>query len=503
LSDYILEELVSIVGRDNASDDPAVLDAYSTDQSLVLPRRPNYVAMPGSVEEVQEIVRLANRYMTPLVPYSSGTNFHGVAIPDHGGILVNLGRMNNILGIDERNWNALVEPGVTYSQLQGELQKRKLRVAAPLSSPPSASVLSSYLERTPVITAADFTFGNELINTYDIVMPTGQLFTVGHPPSEKASSMAPDGPALNLYRLFQGAQGTMGIVVRMSIRLLPLPEVQNVFFVATDSVKRAVPVIQRIQRKELGLECFALNSFDLAALLTEGSSQDENPRKGRYVRIQGVNSWTVNQSARFKRLRETLPPWTVVISLAGWGRRSGEKVEYQELDLRDLAAEYGFEIERTVGDVPNLDRIIREEVLHPWRMQKRFGYRGSCQGLMFHARPDRVPQLAATISEVASKYQYPPGDIGGYLLPIERARAIYAEYDFHFRPDDPADTLRLKELFEEASELLIDRGAFFDRPYGTWAKAMYHRAGTYTEYLRRVKRQLDPNNIMNPGKLCF
>jgi FAD/FMN-containing dehydrogenase len=122
---------------------------------------------------------------------------------------------------------------------------------------------------------------------------------------------------------------------------------------------------------------------------------------------------------------------------------------------------------------------------------------------MFHARPDTVPALQAAISEVANKYHYPTADIGGYLLPIERGRTIYCEYDLHCSLEDPADSERVKKLFEEVSKLLVDRGAFFDRPYGPWAEIMYGRAGTYTEYLKRVKTQLDPNNIMNPGKLCF
>jgi FAD/FMN-containing dehydrogenase len=503
LSDSILEEIVAIVGAKNAFDDPFVLDAYSRDQSFVSPRKPNFVVRPKKVEEVQEIVRMANSHMMPVIPYSSGTNFHGGAIPNHGGIVVDLQRMNNIVYIDQRNWNALIEPGVTYLQIQGELEKDNLRVAAPLLSPPSASVLADYMERNPVITAADVMFGNELLNTYDIVMPSGELFTIGHPPSEKARSMAPDGPALDFYRLFQGAQGTLGIVVRMSIRLLPLPTVQRVLFIPADTVERTVEIIQRLERKELGLECFALNSFDLAALLAEDPTQDEKLRKGKYIGARGAKPWAAKQIAQFERLRESLPPWTVVIILAGWARRPEEKVEYQELDVRDLAVELGFEIKNTVGGVSGLDKIVKEEVLLPWRMQKRFGYKGSCHGLMFHARVDKVPTLEAAISEVASKYHYPTSDIGGYLLPIERARTIYCEYDLHCNLDDPADSQRVKALFEEASKVLVDRGAFFDRPYDPWAEVMYSRAGAYTEYLKRVKRQLDPNNVMNPGKLCF
>ena len=503
MSDSILEGLAGIVGADNVSDERSVLEAYSRDQSFVPARKPNYVVRPGKVEQVQDVIRLANSYVMPVIPFSSGTDFHGGTVPEQGGILIDMCRLNNIIHVDERNWNALIETGVTYSHLQTELEKRHLRVATPLTSPPSASVLADYMERNPVITAADFIFGNELFNTYDIVMPTGELFTIGHPPTKKARSMAPDGPALDFYRLFQGAQGTMGIVVRMSIRLLPLPDAQKVLFIPADTVERAVEIIQRIERRELGLECFALNSFNLAALLVEDAAQEAKLRKGEYIGAGGARPWTAKQLAQFEGLRERLPAWTVVICLTGWARRAEEKLEYQELDLKDVATEFGFEVKNTVGGVAGLDKIIKEEVIHPWRMQKRFGYRGSCHGLMFHARPDTVPDLEDTVAEMAGKYHYPAADIGGYLLPIERGRTIYCEYDLHCRLDDPADSQRVKELFEQAGELLVDMGAFFDRPYGTWAEAMYRRAGTYTEYLKKVKRQLDPNNVMNPGKLCF
>lgn len=503
MSDSVLEELAGIVGVENASDEPSVREAYSRDQSFVPPRRPNYVVRPGKVEEVQRIIIFANSYVMPVIPFSSGTNFHGGTVPEQGGILVDLRRLNNIGYIDERNWNALIEPGVTYSQLQAELEKRHLRVATPLTSPPSASVLADYMERKPVVTAADFIFGNELFNTFDIVMPTGELFTVGHPPTKKARSMAPDGPALDFYRLFQGAQGTLGIVVRMSIRLLPLPDAQRVLFLPADTVGRAVEIMQRIERKELGLECFALNNFNLAAFLAEDPAQEAKLRKGKYIEASGARPWSAKQLAQFQSLRESLPPWTVIICLTGWARRAQEKLEYQELDLRDVATEFGFEVKNTVGGAAGLDKIIREEVIHPWRMQKRFGYKGSCHGLMFHARPDTVAELEATIEEVASLYHYPAGDIGGYLLPIERGRTIYCEYDLHCNRADPAESEQVKALFEEVSEVLVDSGAFFDRPYGTWAEAMYRRAGTYTEYLKKVKRKLDPNNVMNPGKLCF
>jgi len=76
-------------------------------------------------------------------------------------------------------------------------------------------------------------------------------------------------------------------------------------------------------------------------------------------------------------------------------------------------------------------------------------------------------------------------------------------FDLHCDLADDNEVEKVSSLFDEDSELLISPGAFFDRPYGPWAEMMYRRNGNYAEYLKKIKAQLDPNNIMNPGKLCF
>jgi FAD/FMN-containing dehydrogenase len=105
--------------------------------------------------------------------------------------------------------------------------------------------------------------------------------------------------------------------------------------------------------------------------------------------------------------------------------------------------------------------------------------------------------------EVIDKYHYPLQDIGVYVLPIERGRAVHCEFDFHCDLNDKDDTEQVKNLWKEVSERLIDEGAFFDRPYGVWADMVYSRTGTYTQKLKELKKELDPNNILNPGRLCF
>jgi len=502
MKNSILDELVSISGS-NATDDIRVRDKYAHDQSFAPPRRPNYVVMPQTTEQVQQVIRAANKYNMPIIPYSSGTDFHGGTVPNQGGILVNLKKMNRIMHIDPRNWSATIEPGVTYRQLQAELRRRKLRVAVPFTSPPSASIIADYMDRKPVITAADMIFGNELFNTFSIILPSGELFTVGHPPTSVARSTAPDGPALDFYRLFQGAQGTMGIVVSMSIRILPLPAAQQVCFIPRQTMAEVVNTIQCIQRRELGLECFALNSFDLASLVLIESRNRTRLLNGKYVGINGARPWEEAHRTVFHRNRKLLPEWAVIVVLTGWGRRADEKVDYQKLDLIDLAAEQGFKLLPNIGSIPALDKITKADVILPWRMQNRFGYRGSCHSLCFHVRPDRLAGIQAELYRMTAEYNYPGTDVGAYVQPIERGRSMYCELDLHSNPGDVQETERVKILFDAASKSLVNKGAFFDRPYGPWADIMYGLAGTYTEYSRKIKHRIDPNNIMNPGRLCF
>jgi len=504
VKDTIKDGLEAIVGAKSVFTEPAILEKYSRDQSFTPPRKPTYVVKPKNLEELQSIVRLANEQLMPIVPYSSGTDFHGAAVPSQGGTLVDLSQLNRISELSDHYWYVTVEPGVNFAQLQSEVAKKGLRVLVPLMTPPSASVLVTYLEREPVPSAPDFIYGNEQIQTMRVVLPSGDSFTLGNPALEGMPHTPPFGPGLNYWRMFMCAQGTLGITYEMNLRLIPLPKVQKFFFSAFASVTDVIAAIKAVQRQELGFECFALNNFDLATMVVgEPPADTKSLKNGTYVGPAGAKPWSSAQRQSFEALRQDLPPWTLVLSIVGWARHPEEKVEYQELDLRDLAAASGFELKPSVGSVTGLDKIMADEMLLPWRMQKRFGYKGSTHGLMFYATGDSIALIEDALAQLAAKYHYSGGDIGAYVQPVERARSYYCVFDLHCNPEDDGDVEKVKAFFNEASEMLINLGAFFDRPYGPWAEMMYRRNGNYAEYLKKIKAQLDPNNIMNPGKLCF
>ena len=130
----IVNELAALVGRDNVAADPASLEEYAQDESFAPRLTPWAVVRPGSAEEVQKVVAWANETATPLVPVSSGgPHFHGDTVPSvPGAVMLDLRGMDKILRIDRRNRMVVIEPGVTYPQLQAALAEQGMRVTPPL-----------------------------------------------------------------------------------------------------------------------------------------------------------------------------------------------------------------------------------------------------------------------------------------------------------------------------------------------------------------------------------
>lgn len=502
--DLIFDALIEIVGEDYVTKNSETTANYARDLSFIQGKKPDYVVFPKRTSDIQAIVKMANAESVPIVPRSSPVSFHGAGIPTEGGIIIDLRGMDRIHEINDRNRYAIIEPGVTFLQLQQELKKHGFRLAKPFLDSPSSSVVSSYMERNPVATAADFTYGTEHIISYKLVSPLGEVFTVGHPPLDNTPASAPDGPGLNFYRIFQGAQGTLGIVTWMVIRVLPVPKRQKIFFFSSTSLARTVEIIRHLQKYELGLECFAMNQFNLSILASSVSDDvAKTLEEGSYVGPRGAIAWDDAQLQQFNDMRIKLPPWTGMICLSAVGPIPEEKIAYQTEDLTEIAAIIGAELKSTVDGANFLEGLILEELLFSRRMQLRFGYKGASCQIMFYSEPDRLDAVNEVVLKFCNKFQYPVGDLGFFILPIERARAFYCCLDLHFRPNDPDESSRVLGLFDGLSRKLAEKGAFFDRPYGKWATFVYEHSGTYAHYLKEIKRAIDPNNIMNPGKLCF
>lgn len=484
----IKEELMGIVGAKNVFNDAERLKPFSKDYSLSSPSMPSYVAKPKNADEVKRIVKLANEYKLPVVPCSSGIHFNGDTIPVQGGIVLDLRGMNRILAIDERNRMVRVEAGVTWEQLQPELDKHDMMALAPLLPHHLKSALTSHLERDPVL-IPKFEYTDTLV-TVEVVLPEGELFKTGSacvpgfPDKSFSDGVNPSGPGNIMWtRMLQGAQGTLGVVTWGQFKVEYRPKKNKTFFIPFNSIEDAVEVVSKVQRRMVGEECLILNNVNLAAILAKQWPED------------------------FNSLRATLPPWTLILVLGGGKRFPEEKIEYEEDALREVAKELSIpDLPTSVPGVSGLEKEIADMLRSAWPKERTYwklAYKGSCQDLFFHTVMGKALTFSQAIGEVAAKHGYPASDLGLYVQPVVYGGACHFECNFYYNPDNAEEVNRIKNLYEEAAKVVLDMGGFFSRPYGAIADMVYQRATDYTTELKKVKKLMDPNNIMSPGRLCF
>jgi len=484
----IKEKLEEIVGQNFVTDEKKDLLNYASDHSLVPIGMADFVVWPGGEEEISRIIKTCNEEKVAVIPVSSKIHFNGSTIPKEGGVIMDLCRLNRILEIDTYNRKVRIEPGVTWEELTRAVYKKGLRVMSPLSPHPERSVLTDYLERE-VITNTVFDYGEPILSM-GVVWPTGEKFRTGsasvegYPDLSPSQGMNPSGPGLDFYRLLQGAQGTMGIVTWMNLKVQSVPKIDKVLFAPTKDLSNMMDFLHRILPRRIGQECLLLNNLNLASLVAEKWPED------------------------FDTLRKTMPPWTLILVLSGLSKRPEEKIGYEENFLHDvLRNEFPFiELSDNLKGFPGIGDRVLAILRKPWAETGTYWkhqWRGGCQSLFFITKPAKTAALMESVSWVAAVHGYPIGDIGTYIQPIEHNRACCMEFDFFYDPSDRAAEDKVRNVYHDAAMKVMNQGALFTRPYGELAKTVFERTASYTGALKKVKKVFDPNNIMNPGNLCF
>lgn len=483
----IKDKLLEIVGRDNFSDEPKALEAYSSDFSLAPSGMPNYAVKPKDAQEVQRVVQLANENLIPVVPVSSSVHFYGATIPKKGGIIIDLTGMSRVLEVDDFNKRVRVEVGVTWEQITSHLGKQGYRVIMPLLPHPSRSVVTDHLERE-TFTNTVYDYG-EPLQSMEVVWPTGEIFRTGSAsvtgyPDSPSKGANPTGPGIDFYRFLQGAQGTMGVITWANLKIQHLPKMDKVFLAPVNDLGYAMEFLYRILRRRIGQECLLLNNVNLATIVAEDWPKD------------------------FEKLRSSLPPWTLILVMSGLQRRPEGKLKYEEAALRKIIKEEFSKISLTesLPGFPGLGEKLLPLLRQPWPRETAYWrnrYKGSCYNLFFFTKPDLAPKFIGMVGEIAARHGYSAEDVGGYLQPIEHNRACHLEFNFFYDPASSQEVEKVQEFSREAAPALLKAGAFFTRPYGELAKLIYGEAAGYAAILKRVKKLFDPNNILNPGNLCF
>jgi hypothetical protein len=483
------EKLTKIVGARNVNDTPAALDAYSGDISFVNTIKPACVVKPRNEADIKQLVNLANETKTPLVPVSSGQpHFRGDTVPSTGGaVIVDLSGMNKIIRVDRYHRVAMVEAGVTFEELIAAAAKEGIRLNMPLLPRKSKSVIGSLLEREPVImpkyqwdisdplACAGVVFGNsEEFRTGQAAGPG----TIEEQWKAGAVQKAPYGPGtIALHRIIQGAQGTMGIVTWASLRCEILPSIEEPFLVSS-SLDKLFELAQWLVRRRLANECFILNNTNLAAIFARKWPKD------------------------YQSLKNTLPPWTLFYNLAGYDYFPEDRIEYQKKDILGITQRLGITSVKSAGGISanEILKTVQQPCAEPyWKLR----YKGASQDIFFLTIYDKLEGLIEVMNELADKAGYPTSDMGAYIQPVVQGTSVHCEFSLFYDPENAEEAKKVKDLSAAAVKALMNKGAFFSRPYGESARMIINRDAATVAALNKFKKVLDPNNIMNPGKLCF
>jgi len=257
VKEELLSRLAEIVGQDYVSDRPEELYLYSRDPGAQKPRRADYVVMPGTVDEVQRIVRLANREKLAITPMGAGLTLSALTVPLKGGMVLDMKRMDRIIEVNEASRYAVIEAGVTQAALRAYLEKNHphLQHSTP-ESPPTATVAGNILIHGHGHLTPRYGVNSQMVNGMEVVLPTGEVCKLG------SGSVSPNwfsrDPLPDLMGLFLGWLGTTGIVTRLSIQLFPKPAFRDLLLFVSDSVELIPEIISELSQINLLENCFII-----------------------------------------------------------------------------------------------------------------------------------------------------------------------------------------------------------------------------------------------------
>lgn len=226
---------------------PCVLDsleeryAYAQDasNSKNIASIPDAVVFVETIEQVQDVVKLANKYKTPIICRGAGTNVVGSCVAEHGGIILNFSKMNRIIEISPENMTAIVEPGVILGDLQKEVEKFGLFYPPDPSNLAVSTIGGSIAQSSGGAKSFKYGTTKDYVIDLKVVTADGSILQTGANTIKNATGY-------NLNTLFVGSEGTLGIVVEATLKLIPKPESKKVFMAYFDTVKDAVLAVNSI-----------------------------------------------------------------------------------------------------------------------------------------------------------------------------------------------------------------------------------------------------------------
>jgi len=464
--------LVNIVGPENVTREKCDLICYEKDFSLIstsLEYMPDYVIHLKTTEQASEVVKLANKYKMPIVPRGGGTNQWGGSIPVKGGIVLDMRKMNSILSVDEENRTVTVQGGAVIRDVVNHLKKRGFFVADKPDSWFAATV--SARTQTNGIGYYNLRYGRfvDQVLCLEVVLPTGEVIKTG------PSGVYDPSSGYDLTRLFSNAEGTLGIITEVTLRIHRLPEHRVVELIEFPTYEKLIETVMAI--RDSGLVPETIETMD-------GTCYNSYVQ-GTYAEL-------------YKEPPPEVPRDMGAMIAAYAGTRKW--VEAQ--------VELAHELYQKFGGKPASNRMqealtVSKET-HPYNpFPRNAALAGKPGKYVFDGTVplNRTADVFRAYLKLVDKYEVEPFGIETVNCAPDFHSAICAR--IHVDESDEAEIEAARKLEDEMQRYVIGIGGGIGGCGGIgMMRVRYAEAqhGPALEVMKKIKRLLDPNNIMNPGK---
>ena len=457
---HYIELFKKIVGDAFVFADEESLNNYAHDETENLHFLPDIVIKPRTTKEISEIMLICNEHKIPVTPRGAGTGLSGGALPHLGGVLLSMERMNSILEIDERNLQVTTEPGVITEVLQDAVKEKGLFYPPDPSSRGSCFIGGNIAENSGGPKAVKYGVVKDYVLNLELVLPTGEIIWTG-------ANVLKNSTGYNLTQLIVGSEGTLGIVTKIVLKLLPFPKYDLLMLVPFNSLEKAGEAVSAIFRA--GFTPSAMELVEINALKIVSKFVDS-----------AVVPVTDEMEAH------------LIIEVDG---------NHQETLMSEMEAIAKLLEQFDCGDIFFADDAQQKAEL--WKLRRRVAEAVKIDG--YTIEEDTVvpraelPALIRGVKALGKQYNFEvvcyghAGD-GNLHIRIKKPGSIYSL-------NNPDVIPALKALFELVKKL----GGTISGEHGIgliqkeYMDIVFDKANL--QLMRGIKKVFDPNNILNSGKI--
>jgi glycolate oxidase len=458
MDNEIIGKLEAIVGQDRCTTSPVELMAYGADASIHF-NRPDVVVRPKNAKEVSEILKLANEHKVPVVPRASGTAVCGHAVPIFGGIIMDMQEMKAIKDVQAADHYCVVEPAVIYRELNNFLEPYKFFFPPGPGSGDIATIGGMVISNTSGVNAVKYGATRDYVLGLEVVLPTGEIIHTGTHTLKNACGY-------QLDRLMVASEGTLGVVTEVTLKIVPLPEHKALAMVVFDDVGKAGQAVADIIGHPLIPA--ALELMDSICIVAVNKATDLGLPEADGILLITLDGHPAAVADQVKTVAEI-------------SKKAGA-IDVKFTEDADEIVELNQARKQMI---PSLSRYVDGAVTVMLADDMA-------------VPPSKVPKAVKAFHDIAEKYD-------GILIPTY-GHAGDGNLHTKFIMDPTKEDLWpvAEKAVEEVFDAVLDLDGTVTGEHGVAiTKSPYFKKerADSLEAMKAIKKALDPNNILNPGKI--